>query len=98
MRDEVPELATELSQLLEREGETRLATDVQNLAIFDRVDHSHGSDFYTAPRSDAPWGSNHRTLALLPGALHIDVVGGQIVMVEVLRRRSRVPGADTIRA
>jgi hypothetical protein len=86
VKDEVPELATQLADLLERTGETVLAAQVQNLAVFERVDHRHGSDIYTAPRPDGAWGMHHRTLPLRPGALHIDIVSGQIVLIELLRK------------
>jgi hypothetical protein len=46
--DEAPGLAAELKRLLEQAGEEELVNEVQKLAIFERVDHAHGVDFYTA--------------------------------------------------
>lgn len=90
LTEEVPELAMELRKLLERIGETQLTENVDKLTIFDRVDHFYGTDFYTAPRINSPCGPNHRTLSLLPGTLHVDVVDGRIVLVETLKRRSSI--------
>jgi hypothetical protein len=86
LSDQMPELVLELRKLLEGQGETALAAETPNLKIFERVDHRHGSDIYTAPRPSGSWGPRHRTLSLRPGALHVDVVGEEIVFVELLRR------------
>jgi hypothetical protein len=36
------------------------------------------------PRPEGRWDPSHRTLNLRPGALHVDVVGGQIVSGKVV--------------
>lgn len=70
--------------LLVKAGEADLAVQVERLKVIEREDWNSGSDFYTAPRPHGHWGPNHRTLGLSPGALHIDIVAGQIVCIEVL--------------
>jgi hypothetical protein len=85
-----PELAAELKALLEQAGEALLAAQVDSLSIVERIDDSHGSDFYILPRPQGRWTPQHRTLGLKPGALHVDVVGDQIACIEVLRKQSDV--------
>jgi len=82
----VPELASELERLLSLEGEASLAAQVDGLLIIDRC--RCGDDFcstiHTAERS----GPKDYTIALVPkaGMLHVDVIDGKIVQVEVLYR------------
>jgi len=86
----LPELASEVEALLSREGEAKLALQVQELRIVDRC--RCGDDFcatlYTAPRPKGAWGPGHYTLSLDPeiGFLNVDVVKGKIVELEVLFR------------
>lgn len=88
LRELEPYVVSDLKSLLMQAGEVILAAQVEELVILERADHSHGSDFYMVPRPNGRWGPNHRTLGLRPGALHIDVVGNQIVCVEILRKQS----------
>ena len=89
LRDVEPQLTSDMERLLEEVGESTLVAQVKQLAIVDRSDDKHGTDFYMVPRPQGRWGSGHRTLSLRPGSLHVDVVGGQIVCVEVLRNPRR---------
>lgn len=88
--DVAPELVSELERLPVQEGESGLAAQVKDLRIVDRC--RCGDDFcaafYTAPRPAGAWGPDHRTIALAPemGDLNVDVVGRDIVLVEVLFR------------
>ena len=85
-----PGLVLELEQLLVREGEPALGDQLANLHIVDRC--RCGDDFcatfYTAPRPVGSYGPGHRTIALVPavGYLNVDVVGADIVQIEVLDR------------
>lgn len=90
LADVLPEFATELQQLLTEKGEPELASQVPNLAIFDRCRCKDDicATFYTHPKPDGAFGSGHRNVALTPneGMLILDVVGGEIACVEVLDR------------
>jgi hypothetical protein len=88
--DVVPELVSELQRLLTERGEPALAAQVAQLRIIDRCrcgDH-FCSTFYTAPRPTGAFGPGHRTIALVPetGYLNVDVVGYDIVQIELLYR------------
>jgi hypothetical protein len=90
LKDVAPELVDELQQLLSQEGASALATQVPDLRIVDRCrcgDHFCAT-FYTIARPKGPFGPGHYTIALSPqdGMLNVDVVGSQIVQVEVLFR------------
>ena len=88
--EEFPELASELSELLDRAGEEELAATVAGLKVLDRC--RCGDDFcatmYTAPRPHGAWGKGHRNVALDPktGFLILDVLHERIVEIEVLYR------------
>ncbi|MDX6739799.1 hypothetical protein [Actinocorallia sp. A-T 12471] len=91
IRDVLPELAAELVELLEAEGEHTLAALVPELRLVGRCDC--GDDFCqslrTAPHpTGLPYGPGHRCVSLDPaeGMLVLDVVNGRIVYVEVLYR------------
>ena len=84
--DVAPELALELARLLVQEGESSLASQVNDLRIVDRC--RCGDDFcatfYTAPPPAGAWDPGHRTIALVPetGYLNVDAIGPDIVQVE----------------
>ena len=84
------EFGEEIQKLLLEAGESPLASQVNELMIFDRCrcGDDFCSTFYTAPHPQGPWGPDHRTVALSPraGILNIDLVGVKIVCVEVLYR------------
>jgi hypothetical protein len=67
-----------------------LATQVADLTIVDRC--RCGDDFcatfYTVGRPNGPFGPGHYTIALSPlvGMLNVEVIGSQIVQIEVLYR------------
>jgi len=88
--DMFPALSTELQQLLARQGESRLAAQVSELAVIDRC--RCGDDFcgtfYVLPKPKGAYGSGHRNVALEPkeGMLILDVVDDRIAAVEVLYR------------
>ena len=74
-----------LERLLNEAGETALAAQVSGLTIVERREYQGGCDYYTVPRPNGYWGSGHRTLGLLLGALHVDVLNDRIVCIEILR-------------
>ena len=86
----LPQLACELEGLLTKHGEPELAAQVPGLRIVDRC--RCGDDFcatfYTQPKPNGRYGSDHRNVALEPeqGMLILDIVGGRIACVEVLYR------------
>ena len=90
LTDALPAFATELRQLLEKQGEAELAAQVPGLMIFDRC--RCGDDFcatfYTQPKPDGAYGPGHRNVPLTPdeGMVILDVVGAEIACVEVLDR------------
>ncbi|MFD4585832.1 hypothetical protein ACIOWI_24590 [Streptomyces sp. NPDC087659] len=91
VRDAFPDLVTELTSLLEEEGEGDLAICARDLRLVAMCDC--GDDFcqsiHTAvhPKGE-PYGEGHRCVPLLPaeGMLVLDVVHGRIMYVEVLNR------------
>jgi hypothetical protein len=90
LADTLPEFAAELRQLLIEKGEAELASQVLSLAIHDRCrcGDSFCSTFYTQPKPNGAYGPGHRNIALTPdeGMLILDVVGEEIMCVEVLDR------------
>ena len=88
--DVAPNLVLELEQMLVEEGEPALSAQVAGLRIVDRCrcGDDFCASFFTAPRPVGSYGPGHRTIALAPalGYLNVDVVGGDIVQVEVLYR------------
>ncbi|MBI3825962.1 MAG: hypothetical protein HY294_08200 [Candidatus Rokubacteria bacterium] len=80
-------MAKELRTLLARRGLRALADTVEGLRVVKRC--RCGSDlcgsFYTAPPPDGSWGPDHRNFMLSP-SLILDVVGKEIVYIEVLDR------------
>ena len=90
LRNVAPELVTEMQSLLMEQGEHDLATQVVKLAIVELCScgDSFCSTFHTVERSNSPRGLGHRTIALRPqrGILNVDVVGPDIVGIEILYR------------
>jgi len=90
LADALPAFSAELRQLLEEHGEHELASQVPTLAILDRC--RCGDDicatFYTQPKPKGGFGPGHRNVRLMPeeGMLILDIVGGEIMCVEVLDR------------
>ena len=86
----LPELSTELQQLLTEQNELELATQVPDLNVVDRC--RCGDDFcamfYVLPKPKGAYGPQHRNVALEPkkGMLILDVMAGKIAAVEVLYR------------
>jgi hypothetical protein len=85
-----PELASELQQLLEERGESKLAEQVPGLVLVERcrcADDFCGT-FYVLPKPVGTYGPNHRNVALEPrvGMLILDVLADRIAAVEVLYR------------
>jgi hypothetical protein len=84
----LPKLAHELENLLAEQGESELAAQIRDLSIFDRC--RCGDDFcatfYTQPKPEGSYGSNHRCVELTPikGMLILDIVDDRIMKVEVL--------------
>lgn len=88
LREAIPELAEELTTLLEQEGELDLVAQMPSLPLVDRC--RCGDDFcatvYSAPPPRGPWGPGHENVELTPkeGYLILDLVDRKIVCVEVL--------------
>ena len=82
------ELASELRDRLIGMGHTQLASTVKRLRVVERCvcDKPGCESFYTAPprRVGRAWGKGGETIELAPG-LAVDVVGDEIVAVEVVR-------------
>jgi hypothetical protein len=85
-----PELAAELQQLLEEQGESKLAEQVPGLTLVERC--RCGDDFcgtfYVLPKPVGTYGPKHRKVALEPrvGMLILDVLADRVAAVEVLHR------------
>ena len=85
-----PALATELQELLVKQAEPELASQVAGLSVIERC--RCGDDFcgtfYVLPKPDGAYGLGHRNVALEPneGMLTIDVVADRIAKIEVLYR------------
>jgi hypothetical protein len=88
LRQVAPELEAEVTKLLVEAGEDVLAERVKDLAIFERCrcGEYFCASFYTTAERVRPFPPGFRTLALLPGELHLDVLGATILQVEVLFR------------
>ncbi|MCL2586450.1 MAG: hypothetical protein FWE35_28815 [Streptosporangiales bacterium] len=90
VRDVFPEFSAELVTLLEEEGERELSGRARDLRLV--MDCGCGEDFcqsfYTAPPPDGAYGPGHRCVPLTPAGwlLVLDVVGEQIMFVEILDR------------
>ena len=86
----LPDLAFELQQLLEAQGEPALAAQVAELRIVDRCQCQDNfcSTFYVLPKPQGRYGPGHRNVSLTPeeGMLILDVVHEKIACVEVLYR------------
>jgi hypothetical protein len=85
-----PEFVTELEYLLIQRGEAALANQASDLLLVERCrcgDIFCGS-FYTAPPPVSPNGPGRRTIPLSSdiGILTVDVIGSEIVHVEILYR------------
>ncbi|MFE5857426.1 hypothetical protein ACFQ61_29935 [Streptomyces sp. NPDC056500] len=91
VREEFPELVTELAALLEATGEHELAIcvhDVQLAALCDCGDDFCQSIHTVVREPGVPYGEGHRCVPLLPeqGMLALDVVHHRIQYIEVLHR------------
>ena len=87
--DILPELANQLEALLRERGEPFLAEQIAGLEIRSvcRCGNEHCGSFYTTDRPMKRWFRRGRQVALskgLPGSVVLDVVGGEIVYIEVL--------------
>jgi hypothetical protein len=86
----IPELAEELTSLLDKPGLFDVAEQVARLSIVDRCRCGEDScaTFYTAPRSAEAWGAGHENIPLSSesGLLVLDLLNRKIVCVEVLDR------------
>jgi hypothetical protein len=85
-----PDLAAELEQLLGSEGEATIANQVTSLPIVDRCrcGNDFCATFYVQRKPEGAYGPGHRSIDLDPGngMLILDIVEGNIVTVEILRR------------
>lgn len=90
LHERLPELARELEQNLNAEGENFLAGSIQTLRIHSACECSDitcGS-FYTGPKPDGAFGPGHRNILLDPtkGMMILDVVDDVIRYVELIDR------------
>ena len=86
LREVAPRLIATLERLLNEAGEPDLASQVAELTVTERDNEDKRScNYYMVPKPNGPWGPGHRTLSLMPGALHVDVLGNKIVCIEILR-------------
>ena len=85
LKEVAPPLIAFMERLLNEAGETALAAQVSELTIVERHEYQGGCDYYAVTRPIGWWGPDHRTIGLLPGALHVDVVHEKIVCIEILR-------------
>ena len=97
LAEALPEFAAELQALLRLAGEHEFGKGVPALRIVSRCQCGDDfcASFYTAPPPRGAYGPGHRTIVLEPehGMIILDVVGREIVHVEVLYRdevRSRL--------
>jgi hypothetical protein len=90
LRDVGPELVSELQSLLTEQGEPGLAAQAAELAIVELCSCGNAfcATFYAQPRPSGAYGLELRTILLRPraGMLIVDVVGPDIVGVEILYR------------
>ncbi|MFI5533015.1 hypothetical protein ACIA8O_31205 [Kitasatospora sp. NPDC051853] len=95
MRDVFPELVSELTALLEEEGEGELAVRARDLRLV--AECGCGDDFCQSFKAEPypagrPFGPGHRCVSLRSsnGDLVLDVVDGRIMYVEVIDREPLV--------
>jgi hypothetical protein len=85
-----PALVVEVQHLLLQDGSPTLASLVAELHIVDhcRCGDNFCATFYTTERTRGPFGPDHRTIPVRPqmGVLNVDVIGSDIVAIEVLYR------------
>jgi len=88
--EKLPELASEIEELLLEKGETALAAQVQELTLVDRCrcEDDFCGTFYALPKPDGAYGTGHRNVPLEPrqGMLVLDILADKIAAVEVLYR------------
>ena len=88
-RDIAPEFAEELVALLLADGELRLAEQVLSAEVVARCrcEDTICASFYAASAPDGAYGPGHDAVPLDPevDAVVLDVVGGRLMYVEVLR-------------
>ncbi|HTV06642.1 MAG TPA: hypothetical protein VME86_14835 [Acidobacteriaceae bacterium] len=86
----LPEFSAELAHLLEQGGQPKLAKQIATLRIFEKCNCNDDfcSSFYTRRNPHRPPGRDSRSISLEPksGLLILDVVGDEIIFVEVLYR------------
>lgn len=86
----LPEFAGEMQRLLVECGEAGLATQVAELRFEEMCacGDDFCSTFYVRPRPEGTFGPGHRNvpLGVDEGLVCLDVVGAEIVCVEVLYR------------
>ena len=86
----IPWFAKELARLLIEHDESDLASQVDQLEIFDRCrcGDDFCSTFYTQSKPEGAWAGEFRGCILAPesGMLILDIVDERIACVEVLNR------------
>ena len=90
LQEVLPDLAHELTALLQDMAEPDLVRQIPQLLLVDRC--CCGDDFcatfYTAPKPNGAYGPTHETISLNPstGEMILDLVDRNIVCVEILFR------------
>jgi hypothetical protein len=102
VREVFPEFVAELVALVEASPRPELADQIPGLGVVDRCrcDQGNCAHFYTAPRPVGayPEGRVNVRLAACRGLIVLDVVGTQVVAVEVLDRRDVKKWLDAVLA
>jgi len=90
LRDVFPEFVAELVALVEASSRPELAGQIPTLEVVDRCRCGDGNcaHFYTAPRPAGAYPEGHANVLLRArrGLIVLDVVGTDVVAVEVLDR------------
>jgi hypothetical protein len=86
----LPILAQEIEELLKKQNEPKLATQIASLTIVDRCrcGEDFCASFYVEPKPKGAYGPGHRNVDLEAesGMIILDVVNDRIMQIEVLHR------------
>lgn len=90
LKEALPELASELYDLLIKKNEIELAQQIDSLRIIElcSCDEEFCSTFYTLPKPDDRWDGDLLSIELerKNGIIVLDVVDNKIAQVEILFR------------
>jgi hypothetical protein len=90
LKDFLPDLVEELTNLLIKDNNHKLAEKVNTLEIYEKCNCNERScaSFYTAPKPNGSFGEGHQNLVLKAefGMFILDVVNDEIMFIEILDR------------